>query len=40
MMKDIKRIVARAPDQVATDILGGVWLITLVLSALHLPHII
>jgi len=40
MLKDIYRIFTRSSDQLALDVLGGVWLVTLVLGALHLPAII
>ena len=40
MLKDIYRIFTRSADQLALDVLGGVWLVTLVMGALHLPAVI
>ena len=40
MLRDIYRIVTRRGDQLALDVLGGVWLVTLVLGTLHLPLVI
>lgn len=40
MLKQILRTVTRAPDQLMVDVLGGIWLVTLVLGALHLPAVI
>lgn len=39
-MNELRKVIERAPDQVIVDLLAGVWLVTLVLGALHLPSVI
>lgn len=36
-MTQLLIMIRRAPEQLTMDILGGVWLVALVLGALHLP---
>ena len=40
MLDDIRRILKRSSDQLVVDVLGGIWLTTLVLGALHLPAVV
>lgn len=37
MARKIRESIARFEREPVTDILGGVWLVTLMLSLLHLP---
>lgn len=39
-MKNVIAMIRRSPEQLATDVLGGVWLVSLVLGALYLPAMI
>ena len=36
-MTNLGSMIRRAPEQLMMDMLGGVWLVSLVLGALHLP---
>lgn len=38
-MTHLLAMIRRAPEQLTLDILGGVWLVALVLGALHLPSL-
>lgn len=40
MIRKVKIALARIDREPVTDILGGVWLVTLMLSFLHLPALI
>ncbi|SDY95255.1 hypothetical protein SAMN05444004_104210 [Jannaschia faecimaris] len=40
MTRKIKNAVTRIENAPLTDILGGVWLVTLMLSLMHLPSLI
>lgn len=40
MARKIRRTLTRIEREPLTDILGGVWLVTLLLSLLHLPALI
>ena len=37
MIRKVRKTFARIDPEPLTDILGGVWLVTLMLSFLHLP---
>lgn len=39
-MTQITKMMRRAPDTLALDVLGGVWLVTLVMGMLHLPSVL
>ena len=36
-MTNLVSMIRRSPEQLMMDMLGGVWLVALVLGALHLP---
>lgn len=36
-MTNLLTMIRRAPEQLMMDMLGGLWLVALVLGALHLP---
>ncbi|WP_259913462.1 hypothetical protein [Jannaschia sp. M317] len=40
MARKIRKTIRRVEREPLTDILGGVWLVTLMLSLLHLPALI
>lgn len=40
MARKTKTLLARIEDAPLTDVLGGVWLVTVLLGLLHLPSVI